>query len=130
VLRTLHSVRPSDGLIPMVTNALDSPNLGVAQWAALYVGEHGPVSSKDALWRRLEALWGLWRGRSPELPGEMMNVVTDVRDETAMLERTLASALSHATNWKLSPTELQRLHSGCLTQPCRDIAEGKMSLGF
>jgi hypothetical protein len=130
VLRTLHSVRPSGGLIPIVTNALDSPNLGTAQWAALYVGEHGPASSKDALWRRLEALWSLWRGRSSELAGEMMNVVPDVRDETLMLEQALASALSHATNWKLSPTELQRLHSGCLTQPCRDIAEGKMSLGF
>jgi hypothetical protein len=78
----------------------------------------------------LEALWSLWRGRSSELAGEMMNVVPDVRDETLMLEQALASALSHAKNWKLSPTELERLHSGCLTQPCRDIAEGKMSLGF
>ena len=130
VLRTLHSVRPSDGLIPIVTNALDSPNLGVAQWAALYLGERGPASSEDALWRRLEALWSLWRGRSSELPGGMMNVVPDVKDETSMLEQALTSALSHATNWKLSPAELDRLHSGCLTQPCRDIAEGKMSLGF
>jgi hypothetical protein len=130
VLRTLHFVRPSDDLIPIVTKALDSPKLNVAWSAALFLGEHGPASTEDALWRRLEALWSVWRGRSSELPGEMMSVGTTEKAETAMLERALASALSHATNWKLSPAELDRLRSGCLTQPCRDIAAGKMSLGL
>jgi hypothetical protein len=130
VLRTLHSVHPSNDLIPIVTKALDSPNFADAQLAALYLGEHGPASTEDALWRRLEALWSLWQGRSSDLPDEMMGVGTDEKAETAMLERALASALSRAKNWKLSPAELDRLHSGCLTQPCRDIAEGKMSLGL
>ncbi len=130
VLRTLHSARPSDDLIPIVAKALDSPNFADAQSAALYLGEHGPASTEDALWRRLEAVWSAWQGRSSELPDEMMGVGTDEKAETAMLERALASALSHATNWKLSPAELDRLHSGCLTQTCRDIADGKMSLNL
>ncbi len=130
VLRTLHQARPSDDLIPVVTKALHSPNFGVAQLAALYLGEHGPDRTEDALWRRLEALWSAWQGRSSELPNEMTGFGTDTKDPTAMLERALASALSHARNWRLSPAELDRLRSGCLTQPCRDIAEGKMSLGL
>ncbi len=130
VLRTLHSVRPSDDLIPIVTKALDSPDFVVAQSAALYLGEHGPASTEDALWRRLEAVWSAWQGRSSELPDEMMSVGPDIKDQTAMLERALASALSHAANWKLSPAELDRLRSGCLTQRCRDIADGKMSLNL
>jgi hypothetical protein len=130
VLRTLYSVRPSDDLIPIVTKALDSPNLNVAQSAAFFLGEHGPAPTEDALRRRLDAVWSALRGRSSELPAKMMSVGTDVKDETAMLERALASALSHAANWKLGPAELDRLHSGCLTQPCRDIAAGKMFLSL
>ncbi len=130
VLRTLHAVHPSNDLIPIVTKALDSPNFANAQLAALYLGEHGPSSIEDAVWRRLEALWSAWQGRSSELPDEMMSVGTGEKAETAMLERALASAIAHARNWKLSPAELDRLHSGCLTQTCRDIADGKMSLGL
>ena len=130
VLRTLHSVRPSDDLIPIVTKALDSPNFGVAQSAALYLGDHAPAAAEDALWRRLEALWNGWQGRSSELSEDMMRVGTDIKEQTAMLERALASALAHAANWKLSSAELDRLRSGCLTQPCRDIADGKMSLNL
>jgi hypothetical protein len=130
VLRTLHSVRPSDDLIPIVTKTLDSPNLGVAELAALYLGDHAPAAVEDTLWRRLEALWNRWQDRSSELPDEMMSVGPDAKEQRAMLEQALASALANATNWKLSPAERDRLRSGCLTQRCRDIADGKMSLNL
>lgn len=130
ILRTLHAVRPSDDIIPIATKALDSPNFAVAQSAALYLGDHGPASIENALWRRLEALWSEWQGRSSELPDEVMSVGPDTKVQTAMLERALASALAHATNWKLSPAELDQLHSSCLTQTCRDIADGKLSLNL
>jgi hypothetical protein len=52
------------------------------------------------------------------------------REQTAGLERALASALSHGTNWKLSPARLDRLRADCLTEPCRDIAAGKMFLNL
>ena len=130
VLRTLHSVRPSDDIIPVVTKALDSPNFTVAQSAALYLGDHGPASTQEALWQRLEAFWSAWQGRSSELPDDMMIVDPGAKAQTAMLERALASALAHATNWKLSPAELYHLHARCLTQPCRDIADGKMYLNL
>jgi len=130
VLRTLHEVRPSADLIPIVVSALDSPKLVVAQTAALYLADHGPATTEDALWRRLEALRSAWQGRSSELPEEMLSFDSGIKAKTAMLEQALASALSHARNWKLSPPELNRLRSGCLTQTCRDIADGRMSLGL
>jgi len=130
VLRTLHSARPSGDIIPVVTKALDSPNFADAQSAALYLGEHGPASTEDALWRRLEALWNAWQDRSSELPDEMMTVGPDSKAQAAMLERALGSALAHAINWRLTPAELDRLHSGCLTQTCRDIADGKIFLNL
>lgn len=130
VLRTLSSVRPSDDLIPIVTKALDSPNLVVAQSAALYLGEHGSADVEHALWRRLEALWDTWQGRTLELPNDIMSLSPDARAEAAMLERALASALAHAAHWTLSPDELDHLRSGCLSQTCRDIADGKVSLNL
>jgi hypothetical protein len=45
-------------------------------------------------------------------------------------ELSLASALSHASNWKLTPSEHDHLRDGCLTEQCRAIADGKMWLGL
>ena len=126
VLGTLGSVRPSEDLIPIVTKALDSPNLSVAESAALYLGAHGPASTEDALWRRLEALWSVWRDRSSELSNPLTGGFgAGTKGETANLEKGLAAALSQAKNWKLSPEELDRLQSGCLTQQCRDMSDGR-----
>lgn len=132
VLRTLTVARYSDALIPFVTKALDSPNLVSAQGAALFLGEYGPASVEELLWGRLEELWRVWHDRSPELRGTHlpMGFGDDIREQTASLERALTSALSHATNWKLSPARLARLRSDCLTEPCRDIAAGKMFLNL
>lgn len=125
-LRTLHSVHPSDDIIPVAIKALDSPNLTNAQSAALYLKERGPASAEDALWRRLEELWDAWQGRSAELPDEFAASGAEPGAQAAMLERALASALAHAANWKLDSADLERLRSGCLTQTCRDIADGKL----
>jgi len=130
VLRTLHSVHPSDDIIPIAVGALESPNLTDAQSAALYLGEHGPASAEDALWRRLEELWNAWQGRSSELPDEFTPARSEPGGQAATLERALASALAHAANWKLDPAELDRLRSGCLTKTCRDIADGKLFLNL
>src|SRR5260370_7008563 len=43
-------------------------------------------------------------------------------EQTAGLERALASALSHPTNWSLTPGTLDRLRSDRLTEPCRVTA--------
>jgi len=45
------------------------------------------------------------------------------------LEQALVSALVRG-NWKVTPGEQEQLREGCLTQKCRDIADGKMSIGF
>jgi hypothetical protein len=129
-LRTLHSAHPSDDIIPIAVRALESPNLTNAQSAALYLGQHGPASAEDALWRRLEELWDAWQGRSSELPDEFMPPSSDAKAQAAMLERALASALAHAANWKLDSAELDRLRSGCLTKTCQDIADGRLFLNL
>jgi hypothetical protein len=132
VLRTLAVAHHSDDLIPILTRALDSPNLVSAQAAALFLGEHGPASAEEALWKRLEELWRAWRERSSELQAlhSPMSSGENIQEQTAGLERALASALSHATNWKLGPARLDRLRSECLTESCRDIAAGKMFLNL
>jgi hypothetical protein len=132
VLRNLDVARYSDDLISIVTRALDSPNLVSAQAAALFLGGHGPASAEEALWKRLEELWRAWRERSFELQGphSPMSSGDNIQEQTAGLERALASALSHGTNWKLSPARLERLRADCLTEPCRDIAAGKMFLNL
>jgi hypothetical protein len=132
VLRSLGAARYSDDLVPVATNALDSPNVVSVQAAALFLGEHGPACSEGALWRRLEKLWRAWRDRSSELQTLHlpMSFGDNIQEQTASLERALASALSHATNWKLSRARHDRLRSDCLTESCRDIAAGKMFLNL
>src|SRR2546422_11465633 len=102
-------------MVPVVIKALDAPILDVGRAAARYLGKYGPASSKDALWERLEALWSAWRGRSSELLRGMNDCSDPTRAATAWVENDLVSALLNAKNWKLSPAELDRLHSRCPT---------------
>ncbi|HKT23864.1 MAG TPA: hypothetical protein VJR04_04645 [Terriglobales bacterium] len=130
MLRTLHSDRPSDDIIPIATKALNSPNLVTATWTALYLEDHGDASAKDALWRRLEALWAAWSGKPSQSTDQALGSATGPDAEAANLEQALASALAHGTNWELTTGEISRLHDGCHTQMCRDIADGKGSVNF
>lgn len=122
----LNLVRPSQEIVPVALNALNSSDLAIAGHAALFLGEHGPAAVQDALWQRLDALWNLWHDQAAELRNDSPQ--PGVQREAGLLEQSLASALAHATNWKLSSAEQDRLRSGCLTEQCRRIAEGKMRL--
>jgi len=53
-----------------------------------------------------------------------------VQGQTALLEQQLVSGLMTGVNWKLSTSEQEGLREGCLTDKCREIADGKMSFGF
>jgi hypothetical protein len=139
LLRTLHQVRYTDELIPVVVKALDSPNLGTAGTAALFLGVHGPASVEEDLWRRLEALREAWRERAGELRAAETTIFEGgIREQTALLERgqtaqleqALVSGLVTGANWKLTSEERERLREGCLTEKCSDIADGKMSLNL
>jgi hypothetical protein len=131
LLRTLHQVRYTDELIPVAVKALDSPNLGTAGTAALFLGVHGQASAEENLWRRLEALREAWRERATELrAAETAVFESGIRGQTAQLEQELVSGLVTGANWKLTSEERERLREGCLTAKCRDIADGKMSFGL
>lgn len=132
VLRSLHAVRYSDELLPIVSQALNSPNLMTVTQAALFLGEHGGPSSEDLLWQRLESLWNAWHERASELQGAAMNFSpgASAPQQASQLEQALASALGHARNWKLSAGEIDRLRSGCLTDACREVADGHKFLNL
>ena len=49
--------------------------------------------------------------------------------EAAHLEQALVNALLHGANWKLTVAEQDRLRTGCLTDGCRKVARGEMSVG-
>src|SRR5882724_664195 len=139
LLRTLDTVRYSDELIPLAAKALNSGDLGSAGMAATFLGFRGPATVESALWQRLDALREEWRERAAELRGADTGILDGgVREQVAQLERArtvqleqaLVSALVRGANWKLTPGEQERLQEGCLTEKCRDIADGKMSFGF
>ncbi len=132
VLRSLHAMRYSDELLPIVSQALNSPNPITVTQAALFLGEHGSPSSQDLLWQRLESLWNAWHDRASELQVATMNFSASANpaQQANQLEQALASALAHAKNWTLSPAEIDRLRSGCLTDACREVADGHRVLNL
>jgi hypothetical protein len=130
LFRILNSARYSDELVPVAVKALDSPNLSAAATAALFLGNRGSAQVEDALWKRLDALWLLWHDRAGELQTTVTPRDQGIQSQSSRLEQSLASALSHADNWKLTPSEGDRLHEGCLTDRCQAIADGKMWLGM
>lgn len=71
-----------------------------------------------------EADTGIVDGTGPEQAAQLEQA------RTVQLEQALVSALVIGANWKLATGEHERLLEGCLTEKCRDIAEGKMSFGF
>jgi hypothetical protein len=127
LLRALHNHRYSDDELPAALAALNAPSLATAEYAALFLQEHGPSSVGEELWHRLELLRSAWQGRSAEIKDAFGPTP---QAEAARFEQALASALTHAKNWKLSPGEVDRLRQGCLTDQCRDIADGRMRLGL
>jgi hypothetical protein len=132
VLRSLHAVRYSDELLPIASKALNSPNPITVTQAALFLGEHGSPSCRDLLWQQLQSLWATWQDRASELQVAPMNFSagSNTAQQVAQLEQALASAITHARNWKLNPAEIDRLRSGCLTDGCREVADGHMFLNL
>jgi len=139
LLRTLDTVRYSDELIPLAAKALNSGELGSAGMAATFLGLRGPATVESVLWLRLETLREEWRERPAELRVADTGILDGgVREQAAQLERArtvqleqaLVSALVRGASWKLTPGEQERLQEGCLTEKCREIADGKMSFGF
>jgi hypothetical protein len=128
--RILNLGRYSDAEIPVAVEALNSSNLSAASTAAIFLAEHGSPSVEEALWRRLNALWLTWHDRAGELTNVPSPFQRGIAAQSANLEQSLASALSHAVNWTLAPDERDRLRGGCLTERCRDIAEGKTWYGL
>lgn len=120
----------SDAQIPVAVEALNSHNLSAASTAAIFLAEHGPVSVEEALWRRLNALWLTWHDRAGELTTVPSPFQRGTASQSSLLEQILVSALSHAANWTLTPREQDRLRDGCLTEQCREIADGKMRRGL
>jgi hypothetical protein len=134
MLRFLEKSRYSDDLVPIAIQSLDSQNVSAAASSALFLGVHARETAKAALWKRLDAFWGAWRDRAGELKMQESTsplfMGNSAPAQALMLQAALASALANATNWQLSEAERDRLRSGCLTEQCRAIADGKMRLSL
>ena len=130
LFRILSLYHYSDAQIPVAVEALNSRNPSAASTAAMFLAEHGPASVEEALWRRLYALWLTWHDRAGELATVPSPFPRGIASQSALLEQILVSALSHAANWTLTPVEQDRLRDGCLTEQCREIADGKMRRGL
>jgi hypothetical protein len=130
MLRYLELGRYSDDLIPIAIAALNSPNLNAVGASAFLIATHAPESAKALLWQRLDALRRDWRDRAAEVQSASFTWGNSAPDLASRLEQSLASALANATNWKLSDSEHDRLRDGCLTDQCRNIADGKMRIGM
>jgi hypothetical protein len=130
MLRFLDLARYSDDLIPIAIASLNSPNLSAVGLSATFLGTHAAESAKAALWQRLDALRHDWRERTAELQSNSFSWGNSPPELAARLEQALTSAIANATNWKLSESERARLREGCLTDQCRNIADGKMRMGM
>jgi hypothetical protein len=131
LLRTLHQVRYTDELISVAVKAVDSPHLGSAGTAAMFLAQHGPASAEGTLWRRLDALREAWSERVVELRAVETRIGENgIQNQAALLEQELVSGLVTGVNWKLTSADQERMREGCLTNKCREIADGKMSFGF
>lgn len=139
VFGILDTARYSAELIPLAVEALDSGNLAAARMAASFLGLRGPADAELALWQRLERLRAQWKDRALELRGTETAMFEGAlpqqaaqleRAPSSQLEEALVSALVRGTNWKLTPGERESLRGGCLTEKCRDVADGRISLGF
>ena len=128
LFRVLNNARYSDDLLPVAIQALNSPNLATAATAALFLGEHGPVSTQGVLWKRLDTFWKAWHDRTKELL--VQDGFDNIQTKNANLERELASALTHAKRWTLSETDRNNLRDNCITDQCRDIVDGKTSMSL
>jgi hypothetical protein len=130
LFRILNMAHYSDTLVPVAVKPLDSRNLKAAAMAALFLADHGLAAVEDALWQRLDAFWLLWHDRAGELRIPVTSLERGIQSQSSQLEQSLASALSHASNWNLTPSERGRLRDGCITEQCQDIADGKMWMGL
>ena len=130
MFRYLDLARYSDDLIPIAIAGVNSPNLSSVGSSAFFVASRAPEQGKAILWQRLDVLRHDWRDRAAELQSSSFSWGNSPPELAARLELSLASALVNATNWKLTESELDRLREGCLTEQCRNVADGKMRVGM
>jgi len=85
---------------------------------------------------RLEMLRERWRERAagPDARildgGARKQAAQAERAGMVQLEQALVSTLVRSANWKLTPGEQEPVRKGCLTEKCRDIADGQIPIGF
>ena len=97
------------------------PDPDVAANAASVLSEFGPETAEQALWDRFASWSETWRDRAAELranPG-----ANDPSQSNRMLEYALANNISHATAWKISPSDFSRLANLGVIVSCRNMVE-------
>jgi hypothetical protein len=93
----------------MAIDALDDPNLEVANDAAIALGRWGTPKAEAALWARLKRFQQEWKGREGEL-----RITPDYDSPIGRatgLEGTLVNSIATGTNWMCGLDKLQQLRA-------------------
>jgi hypothetical protein len=130
ILGLLSQTRYFDAMLPIAAQALNSPNLSVAATSAVFIGAHAPESAKAVLLQRLDSLHRDWHSRAAELQSSAFSWGSTPPELAARLEQSLTSALVNGANWHVTDADRENLRSACLTEMCRNVADGKMRIGM
>jgi hypothetical protein len=128
LLRELAEAKNIGAAMPAMVRTLNSADLKTAEGAALFLSRYGPPEARVSISNRWEQLHIQWRDRAAELVSSY--AYNEPQRDAAQLESALASALVRATAWKLTPGEQESLAAECLTDECRQMAEGKSWMEF
>jgi len=111
-MRLLGEWAMSPGLERLAIEFLASPLVPVKKGAAEVLGLYGSPAAEEPLWQTMEFFRSWWKGRE-----EMLK--QPAGQEGAQLELSLSTALAKADAWVLDEMQLQRLHSLCSSQWCK-----------
>jgi hypothetical protein len=75
------------------------------------LGEHGSPASEAPVWEAFRYWHEWWKDRRGELSYERR------------LEQTFLEAIAHAKNWNITPADLEKARSLCISQDCASRAD-------
>jgi hypothetical protein len=128
VLRDVSGIYACPAMEKVALEFLEDADPEVASTAAAYIGRHGALADKAALFARLERWHNEWKERKQDL--EYNRVGESKYPGQTGLEDSLVRALCEAGAWLLTPDEVRRVKELCVTEnaanasPLRDRKPG------
>jgi hypothetical protein len=109
IFAEIGKLEPGPTLEELAIQALNDPDLQVANDAALYLEHHGSAQAEQPLLARYEALSKEWKGRDSEF--QFVFGRDNPNTWVVGLARTLMQALSLNTEWLADETKLRQIEA-------------------